>query len=106
MTIMSQILSTASYQTESSDSKLQSKQIRNDSKLLIKTKFDNDNPNEFTNGYFIRLPELIVIGFILMLWILALRKFFKNFDKIRTTHYREIPYKYRIKDPENLNKVN
>ena len=50
-----------------------------------------------------RLPELIVIMIILALWALSLRKFVKNFDKIRTTHYREIPYKY--KDPQNINQI-
>jgi hypothetical protein len=64
-----------------------------------------DNPTEFTNGYDMKLPEIVIIVLILICWILSLRKFVKNFDKIRTTHYREIPYKYKIKDPQNINQV-
>lgn len=79
--------------------------VTNSTKSIKLLKFDNDIPNEFSNDYYIRLSEVIIIVFILILWILSLRKFFKNFDKIRTTHYREIPYKYRVKDPENLNKI-
>ena len=75
------------------------------SDVTNKMKYDVETPNEFSNGYNIRLPEIIIIAFILLIWLLSLRKFTKSFEKIRTTHYREIPYKYRIKDVENLNHV-
>lgn len=70
-------------------------------------KYDPDETsNEFTNGYYIRVSEIFIIVFILLFWLLSLRKFTRNFDKIRTTHYREIPYKYKVKDVENINNVN
>ena len=72
---------------------------------MPKMKFEIDSPNEFTNGYELRLIEILFIVFILFLWICSLRKFVKNFDKLRTTHYREIPYKYKLKDPQNINQV-
>ena len=71
-------------------------------------KYENfdESPNEFTNGYYIRVSEIFIIIFILLFWFMSLRKFTRNFDKIRTTHYREIPYKYKVKDVENINNVN
>ena len=66
-----------------------------------KSKADYDTPNEFSNGNTIRFTEFIVILFILFIWILSLRKLIKNFEKLRTTHYREIPYKYRIANQTN-----
>jgi hypothetical protein len=60
-----------------------------------KSKVDFDSPNEFSSGNSIRLTELIVIIFIIFIWILSLRKLVKNFEKLRTTRYREIPYKYQ-----------
>ncbi len=32
---------------------------------------------------------------------MAIRKFIRNFNKIRTTHYREMPYKYKVNDSIN-----
>lgn len=70
-----------------------------------KSKFEHDTPNEFTSGNDMSRLEIFVIIIVLTLWVLSLRKFVKNFEKLRTTHYREIPYKYRLKDPENINHV-
>ena len=56
--------------------------------------------NEFSTE--MRTPEIVVIILILCLWVLSLRKLVKHFDKLRSTQYREIPYKYRLKDPENI----
>lgn len=64
---------------------------------------DSESSNEFTNE--MHVPELMVILLIIVLWILSLRKLVKHFDKLRSTQYREIPYKYRMKDPENLNHI-
>lgn len=65
----------------------------------------NETPNEFTSGYAMKPVEILVILFVLVLWILSLRKFFKTFGKLRTTHYRDVPYKYKLKDPENINHI-
>lgn len=59
--------------------------------------------NEF--GTEMHTPEVVVIILILCLWVLSLRKLVKHFDKLRSTQYREIPYKYRLKDPENIANV-
>lgn len=65
-------------------------------------KYSTDElPNEFSSGYNIRFSEILIIIGILIFWLIAVRKFSKSFDKIRTTHYREIPYKYKTKDLEN-----
>lgn len=56
--------------------------------------------NEFSTE--MHTPELIVIILILCLWVLSLRKLVKHFDKLSSTQYREIPYKYQLKDPENI----
>lgn len=72
---------------------------------LRATKFEIENATEFTSGFNLRLAEVLVILFILMLWLLSLLKFMQHFNKIRITHYREIPYKYFLKDPENLSQV-
>lgn len=81
--------------------------LKNQTKTAaINIKFEShDNPNEFSSGYYIRWPEICVIFFILVLWMLSLRKFFKHFEKIRNIHYREIPFKYKLKDPQNLSKI-
>ena len=71
----------------------------------LKTKFENDSPNEFTSGYSIRPTEIIFIFLILLLWAFSLRKFLKNFDKLRITHYREITHKYQIHEPQNINQI-
>lgn len=105
---MTTIIRLTSSTTIASSSELNAKFRKpsaNSTKQIKTQKFDTNSPNEFTNDYYIRLSEIIIIVFILILWILSLRKFFKHFEKIRTTHYREIPYKYRLKDPENLSKV-
>lgn len=65
------------------------------------SKYDNGlASNEFSSE--MRTPEICVIILILCLWVLSLRKLVKHFDKLSSTHYREIPYKYRLKDPENI----
>jgi len=82
---------------------------KNQNKTTILTlranKFEIENATEFTSGFNLRLSEVLVILFILMLWLLSLLKFMQHFNKIRITHYREIPYKYFLKDPENLSQV-
>lgn len=86
---------------------LMNKTLQDSNRELNPVKYDvNESPNDFTDGYYIRFSEIIIIAAIIVFWLLALRKFTKNFDKIRTTHYREIPYKYKIKDVENLKSVN
>ncbi|RNA16819.1 hypothetical protein BpHYR1_027897 [Brachionus plicatilis] len=65
----------------------------------------DETPNEFTSGYAMKPVEIFVILFVLVLWVLSLRKFFKTFGKLRTTHYRDVPYKYKLKDPENINHI-
>jgi hypothetical protein len=40
------------------------------------------------------IPEILIIGVIILLWLLSIKKFTKQFERIRTTHYREIPYSY------------
>lgn len=65
----------------------------------------NETPNEFTSGYNMKPVEILVILFVLVLWVLSLRKFFKTFGKLRTTHYRDVPYKYKLKDPHNINHI-
>ncbi|CAF0852176.1 unnamed protein product [Brachionus calyciflorus] len=73
---------------------------------ISRSKQDNhETPNEFTSGYAMKPVEIVVIIFVLVLWILSLRKFYKTFDKLRTTHYIDVPYKYKIKDPHNLSHV-
>ena len=76
-----------------------------DSGFNKKMRIDLESANEFSSGYEVSRTELIVIMLILLLWILSLRKFVKNFEKIRTIHYREIPYKYKSKEPDNLSQV-
>lgn len=61
-------------------------------------------PNDFSMTYNITTTEGCVILFVLALWILSLRKLIKNFDKLRTNPI-QVPYKYRLKDPENINHV-
>jgi hypothetical protein len=70
-----------------------------------KSKFENDSPNEFTNGNSISFFEIALIIVILLLWLFSLRKFLKKFEKLRFTHYREITQKYRLHEPQNLNQV-
>lgn len=65
----------------------------------------NETPNEFTSGYTMKPVEILVILFILVLWVLSLRKFFKTFGKLRTTHYHDVPYKYKLKDPHNISHI-
>ena len=43
------------------------------------------------------IPEILIIGVIIFLWLLSIKKFTKQFERIRTTHYREIPYSYHAK---------
>ena len=43
------------------------------------------------------IPEIIIIALIIILWLLSIKKFIKQFERIRTTHYREIPYSYYSK---------
>ncbi len=79
--------------------------------FLTTTKFSpkydvSDQYQEFSDGYYLKLTEVLIIAGIILFWLMAIRKFTKNFDKIRTTHYREIPYKYKLKDVENLSAVN
>jgi len=69
-----------------------------------KTKFENDSPNEFSNGNY-SFFEIALIIVILLLWLFSLRKFLKKFEKLRFTHYREITQKYRLHEPQNLNQV-
>jgi hypothetical protein len=64
---------------------------------------DMESSNEFGNE--MHTPELVMVAIVLALWVLSLRKLVKHFDKLRSTQYREIPYKYRMKDPENLSHV-
>lgn len=72
------------------------------------SKYDqaSEQYQEFSEGYHIKITEVFIILGIILFWLMAIRKFTKNFDKIRTTHYREIPYKYKLKDVENLDAVN
>jgi hypothetical protein len=74
-------------------------------KIPVRIKFDNESPNEFTNGFQLKFNEIIFILLILLLWILSLRKLFYNFEKLRTTHYREIPYKFRGNNPNKIEEV-
>ena len=68
------------------------------------SKYDSDMAsNEFSTE--MHTPEIIVVILILCLWVLSLRKLVKHFDKLRSTQYREIPYKYHLKDPENIGNV-
>lgn len=70
---------------------------------LNSNKYDPDmSSNEF--GTEMHMPELLVILLILCLWVLSLRKLVKHFDKLRSTT-TQIPYKYRLKDPENIGSV-
>lgn len=57
-----------------------------------------------SNSFKMELPEILIIAFIIFLWLLTIRKFIKQFERIRTTHYREIPYSYRTKKM-NDNKI-
>jgi len=67
-------------------------------------KYDSEMAsNEFSTE--MHTPEVLVIILILCLWVLSLRKLVKHFDKLRSTQYREIPYKYQLKDPENIANV-
>ena len=67
-------------------------------------KYDMDlASNEFSTE--MHTPEILVIILVLCLWVLSLRKLVKHFDKLRSTQYREIPYKYHLKDPENIANV-
>jgi hypothetical protein len=60
-----------------------------------KAKADYDAPNEFSSGYNIRFSEIMILMVILLIWVFSLRKLIKNFDKLRTTNYRDINYRYR-----------
>lgn len=51
------------------------------------------------------IPEIIIIAIILILWFLSIRKFTKQFERIRTTHYREIPYSYKSQKLVHDNKI-
>ncbi len=77
-----------------------------DSTLPTKTRHDANNvPNEFSYGNKMNGTEIFVICIILLLWVLSLWKLIRNFDKLSTTQYRQIPYKYKLKDPQNIGKV-
>jgi hypothetical protein len=67
---------------------------------------DTNQYNEFTSGFNLKFYEYFFIFFILCLWFYSLRKCFRNFAKIQTIHYREMPYKYRSTHaPQNISKV-
>ena len=55
-------------------------------------------PNDFSNGYPLTYSEILILLFMLCFWLFAVRKFITSFNKIRTTHYREINHKYKVKD--------
>lgn len=65
---------------------------------ISNSKEDSSINNEFSNGYYIRFWELVIVIFVIILWVLSLYRFIKHFDKLRITHHREIPYKLRQKD--------
>jgi hypothetical protein len=48
--------------------------------------------------------EIVIIVIIVAIWGLSIRKFIKKFERIRTTHYREIPYNFRFQQ-SNLNQL-
>ncbi len=63
-----------------------------------------ENEVEKDTIYKMEIPEIIIIILIIFLWFLSIRKFTKQFERIRTTHYREIPYSYQSKT-FNENKI-
>ena len=69
---------------------------------IIKNDEAVESPNEFSTGYSARPIEIGIILFVIMIWALSLLKFFKNFEILRTTHYREIPYHLRQNNSVNL----